>query len=197
VIARLEGLLAEKSPEAVVLDVAGVGYEVRVPLSTFFELPDEGKLVRLRIHTHVREDAFQLFGFISETERALFRLLLATSGVGPKLALAILSGLPVRKLVAALRAGDLASLTGIPGVGKKTAERMLLELRDKVLGLEVEAVLDRPPAPDAAAAAESALTNLGYPRPHAERAVRRALEVLPEGASLEGLIKEALRAAAG
>ena len=196
-IARLEGLLAEKSPEAVVLDVAGVGYEVRVPLSTFFELPDEGKLVRLRIHTHVREDAFQLFGFISETERALFRLLLATSGVGPKLALAILSGLPVRKLVAALRAGDLASLTGIPGVGKKTAERMLLELRDKVLGLEVEAVLDRPPAPDAAAAAESALTNLGYPRPHAERAVRRALEVLPEGASLEGLIKEALRAAAG
>ncbi len=196
-IARIEGALVEKSPEAVVLDVNGVGYEVRVPLSTFFELPDEGKIVRLRIHTHVREDAFQLFGFISETERALFRLLLATSGVGPKLALAILSGLPVAKLVAALRAGDLASLTGIPGVGKKTAERMLLELRDKVLGLDVETRPERPAVPDSAAAAESALCNLGYPRPHAERAVRRALEVLPEGASLEALIKESLRAASG
>jgi Holliday junction DNA helicase RuvA len=197
VIARLEGLVVEKSPEGVVLDVHGVGYEVRVPLSTFFELPDEGKLVRLRIHTHVREDAFSLFGFLSETERALFRLLLATSGVGPKLALSILSGLPVRKLVAALRAGDLATLSGIPGVGKKTAERMVLELREKVLGLDVDTQPERPPAPDTAAAAESALTNLGYPRPQAERAVRRALEALPEGASLESLIKEALRAAAG
>jgi len=196
-IARLEGLVVEKSPECVVLDVHGVGYEVRVPLSTFFELPDEGKLVRLRVHTHVREDAFSLFGFLSETERALFRLLLATSGVGPKLALSILSGLPVRKLAAALRAGDLATLTGIPGVGKKTAERMVLELRDKVLGLDVDSRPERPPAPDSAAAAESALTNLGYPRPQAERAVRRALETLPEGASLEALIKEALRAASG
>jgi Holliday junction DNA helicase RuvA len=197
VIARLEGALVEKSPEIVVLDVGGVGYEIRVPLSTFFELPDEGKIVRLRIHTHVREDAFQLFGFISESERALFRLLLATSGVGPKLALGILSGLPARKLVAALRGGDLAALTGIPGVGKKTAERMLLELRDKVVGFDVEIRPERPPLPDSAAAAESALTNLGYPRPQAERAVRRAVEVLPEGATLESLIKEALRAAAG
>ena len=196
-IARLEGLVVEKSPEGVVLDVHGVGYEVRVPLSTFFELPDEGKLVRLRIHTHVREDAFSLFGFLSETERALFRLLLATSGVGPKLALSILSGLPVRKLAAALRAGDLATLTGIPGVGKKTAERMVLELREKVLGLDVDSRPERPPVPDSAAAAESALTNLGYPKPQAERAVRRALESLPEGASLEALIKEALRAASG
>ena len=196
-IARLEGVLAEKSPEAVVLDVHGVGYDVRVPLSTFFELPDEGKTVRLRIHTHVREDALQLFGFGTETERALFRLLIATSGVGPKLALSILSGLPVSKLVAALRAGDLAALTGIPGVGKKTAERMVLDLREKALGLDVAARPEPPRAPDAAAAAESALTNLGYPRAQAERAVRRALEVAPEGASLETLIKEALRAAAG
>ena len=196
-IARLEGVLAEKSPDAVVLDVHGVGYEVRVPLSTFFELPDEGKTVRLRIHTHVREDAFALFGFGSETERALFRLLLATSGVGPKLALSILSGLPASKLVAALRGGDLAALTGIPGVGKKTAERMVLDLREKVLGFDVAPRPERPSAPDAAASAESALTNLGYPRPQAERAVRRALEIAPEGASLESLIKEALRAAAG
>ena len=196
-IARLEGVLAEKSPEIVALDVHGVGYEVRVPLSTYFELPDEGKTVRLHIHTHVREDALQLYGFGSETERVLFRLLIATSGVGPKLALAILSGLPASKLVASLRAGDLAALTSIPGVGKKTAERMVIDLREKALGLEVAARPERPPAPDAAAAAESALTNLGYPRPQAERAVRRALEVLPEDASLEALIKEALRAAAG
>jgi len=196
-IARLEGVLTEKSPDGVVLDVNGVGYDVRVPLSTFFELPDEGKVVRLRIHTHVREDALSLYGFLSETERALFRLLLSTSGVGPKLALAILSGLPVPKLVAALRSGDLAALTGIPGVGKKTAERIALELREKTLGLEVDLRPERAPASDAASAAESALANLGYPRPHAERAVKKALEALPEGASLESLIKEALRVAAG
>lgn len=196
-IARLEGVLTEKSPDGVVLDVHGVGYDVRVPLSTFFELPDEGKVVRLRIHTHVREDALSLYGFLSETERALFRLLLSTSGVGPKLALAILSGLPVPKLVAALRSGDLAALTGIPGVGKKTAERIALELREKTLGLEVDLRPERAPASDTAAAAESALANLGYPRPHAERAVKKALEALPEGASLESLIKEALRVAAG
>jgi Holliday junction DNA helicase RuvA len=197
-IARLEGVLVEKSPDGVVLDVSGVGYDVRVPLSTFFELPDEGKTVRMRVHTHVREDALSLYGFLTELERALFRLLLATSGVGPKLALAILSGLPPAKLVAALRQGDLAALTGIPGVGKKTAERIALELREKTLKLEVDAPREeRAPAPDSASSAESALANLGYARPHAERAVRRALESLPEGASLEALIKEALRVAAG
>jgi Holliday junction DNA helicase RuvA len=194
-IARLEGVLAEKSPEGVVLDVNGVGYDVRVPLSTFFELPDEGKVVRLRVHTHVREDALALYGFLSELERALFRLLLGTSGVGPKLALSILSGLPPAKLVAALRAGDLAALTGIPGVGKKTAERMVVELRDKVAGIETQAAPARAPHDDAAAAAESALVNLGYPRAHAEKAVRRAFESLPEAPALESLIKEALRAA--
>jgi Holliday junction DNA helicase RuvA len=197
VIARLEGVLVEKTPDAVVLDVHGVGYEVRVPLSTFFELPDEGKTLRLRIHTHVREDSLQLFGFGSETERALFRLLIATSGVGPKLAISILSGLPVDKLVAALRAGDFASLTRIPGVGRKTAERLVIDLREKALGLDVATRPERPSAPGAAEAAESALTNLGYPRAQAERAVRRALELSPEGANLETLIKEALRAASG
>jgi Holliday junction DNA helicase RuvA len=192
VIARLEGVLAEKKPEAVVLDVHGVGYEVRVPLSTFFELPDEGKIVRLRIHTHVREDALQLYGFGTETERALFRLLIATSGVGPKLALAILSGLPASKLVGALRAGDLVALTSIPGVGKKTAERIVIDLREKALGLELGARPERPPAPDAAAAAESALTNLGY----LGRSGTRGGRDRARGAGLR-LIKEALRAAAG
>jgi Holliday junction DNA helicase RuvA len=198
VIARLEGVLAEKTPEAVVLDVHGVGYELRVPLSTFFELPDEGKIVRLRVHTHVREDAFQLFGFGTELERALFRLLLGASGVGPKLALAILSGLPVEKLVAALRAGNLAALVGIPGVGKKTAERIVVELRDRVGAIEVTAeAAVHAPRDDVSASAESALVNLGYPRAHAEKAVRRALESLPESPPLESLIKEALRAAIG
>jgi len=198
VIARLEGVLAEKAPELVVLDVHGVGYEVRVPLSTFFELPDEGKTVRLHIHTHVREDALQLYGFGSEPERVLFKLLIATSGVGPKLALAILSGLPASKLVAALRAGDLAALCGVPGVGKKTAERIVIDLREKAHALDAAArPSERGAASDGAAAAESALCNLGYARPQAERAVRRALEVVPEGAGLESLIKEALRVAAG
>ena len=141
-IGRLEGVLIEKTPEAVVLDVHGVGYELRVPLSTFFELPDEGKTVRLRVHTHVREDAFLLFGFGTELERGLFRLLLGASGVGPKLALAILSGLSAERLIAALRAGDLAALVGIPGVGKKTAERMVVELRDRV-GARVAQVQER------------------------------------------------------
>src|SRR5262245_48568124 len=198
-IARLEGVLAEKSPEGVVLDVHGVGYELRVPLSTFFDLPDEGKTVRLRVHTHVREDAFQLFGFGTELERALFRLLLGASGVGPKLALAILSGLPSDKLIAALRQGNLAALVGIPGVGKKTAERIVVELRDRVSGLESTIGPETSPTPrdDAAASAESALVNLGYAKGHAEQAVRRALEALPEAPPLEALIKEALRAASG
>ena len=196
-IAFLRGTLLEKHPNQVIVDVGGVGYDVTVPLSTMYAIGESGSRVALRIYTHVREDALQLYGFGSETERVLFRLLIATSGVGPKLALAILSGLPTSKLVAALRAGDLASLTGIPGVGKKTAERLVIDLREKALGLEVAVRPERPPAPDASAAAESALTNLGYPRPQAERAVRRALEIVPEGAGLETLIKEALRAAAG
>ena len=198
-IARVEGVLIEKTPDAVVLDVHGVGYELRVPLSTFFELPDEGKTVRLRVHTHVREDAFLLFGFGTELERTLFRLLIGASGVGPKLALAILSGLPSDKLIAALRSGNLAALVGIPGVGKKTAERIVVELRDRVAGIETNAGAEpsRAPRDDAAASAESALVNLGWPRGHAEQAVRRALESLPEAPPLEALIKEALRAASG
>jgi len=197
VIAQLEGVLIEKAPDAIVVDVHGVGYELRVPLSTFFALPDEGKVVRLRVHTHVREDAFWLFGFGTDLERTLFRLLLGASGVGPKLALAILSGLSVERLVAALRAGDLAALIGIPGVGKKTAERMVVELRDRVGALELATEPARPARDDVSASAESALLNLGYPRAHAEKAVRRALESLPESPGLEALIKEALRAASG
>jgi holliday junction DNA helicase RuvA len=195
VIARIEGVLVEKTPDAVVIDVNGVGYELRVPLSTFFDLPDEGKTVRLRVHTHVREDALLLYGFGTELERTLFRLLIGASGVGPKLALAILSGLPVDKLVAALRQGSLAALVGVPGVGKKTAERIVVELRDRVAGIETSATPVTAPKDDVGAQAESALVNLGYPRAHAEKAVQRALSALDESPGLESLIKEALRVA--
>jgi Holliday junction DNA helicase RuvA len=193
-IARLEGRLAEKSPESLVLDVGGVGYDVRVPLSTFFELPDEGKTVRLRIHTYVREAALVLYGFLTEQERCAFALLLGASGVGPRLALAILSGLPVSRLAAAVRQNDVAALVGIPGVGKKTAERMVVELADKIDRLAEVGPLEE--ADDAEAAAVSALVNLGYARSQAEGAVRAAAEQVEASAGLEELIREALRAAA-
>jgi Holliday junction DNA helicase RuvA len=194
VIARLEGRLAEKQPEALVLDVNGVGYEVRCPLSTFLELPDEGKTVRLRIHSHVRDDAFHLYGFLTEEERLAFVRLLGIAGVGPRLALTILSGLPVARLVDAVRRGDVALLRGVPGVGTKTAERILVDLRDRVN--DFEAVPSGAPAGEADEACLSALVNLGYPRPQAERAVRRAGESLGEDPTLENLIREALRALA-
>ncbi len=196
-IGRLEGVLAGKAPDAVLLDVRGVGYDVRVPLSTFVELPDPGKTVRLEIHTHVREDTLQLYGFLRPEERLGFRLLIAIAGVGPRVALAILSGLPVERLLLAIRRKDLASLTGVPGVGPKTAERILIELRDKVAQFEL--IEERSEgAADAQESTVSALVNLGYPRSHADKAVRRALERVPEGeVQLEELIREALRVAAG
>ncbi len=196
-IARLEGVLAEKAPDSLVLDIGGVGYDVRVPLSTFLELPDPGKVVRLEIHTHVREDIFQLYGFQTAEERLAFRLLIGISGVGPRLALAILSGLPIERMLVAIRKRDLAQLTGIPGVGPKTAERILIELRDKIAQFELieEAMAG---SSDVEEATISALVNLGYPRGHAEKAVRQALERVPEGSrELGDLIREALRVAAG
>jgi Holliday junction DNA helicase RuvA len=193
-IGRLEGRLAEKSPERVLLDVQGVGYDVRVPLSTFLELPDEGKTVRLRIHTHVREEALHLYGFLTEEERITFGMLLGATGIGPRIALAILSGLPVPRLVQAVRRGDLGALRGIPGVGVKTAERLLMELRDRVDRLE--GLPADSPADQEDESTISALLNLGYPRRHAEQAVQRARETLEGESSLEGLIREALRAVA-
>ncbi len=192
-IALLEGKLAEKKPERVVLDVQGVGYELHVPLSTFLELPDEGKTVRLRVHTHVREDALQLFGFWSEAERLGFRLLIGISGVGPRLAVSILSGVPVERFVQSIREGDLAALRSIPGVGPKTAQRILVELRDKLDAFES---VGAPPLGEGVEAATvSALVNLGYSRGEAEKVVRSALEQLPEAPELETLVREALRVA--
>jgi Holliday junction DNA helicase RuvA len=194
VIARVEGQLAEKTPGVVILDVGGVGYEVRVPLSTFLELPDEGKTVRLRIHTYVREDALVLYGFLTEEERVAFGLLLGISGVGPRHALAILSGLPVARLVQAIRRGDLAPLQAVPGVGRKTAERILVDLRDKVARLEVPQTASASDQLDESTV--SALLNLGYPRPESEKALQRARETAGESPTLEDLIREALRALA-
>ena len=168
-IGRLTGRLATKAPDQILLDVAGVGYLVHIPLSTFYELPEVEKPASLWIHTHVREDALSLFGFLTERERSLFLLLLGVAGIGPKVALTVLSGIPPSELVAALRKQDVRRLVAVPGVGKKTAERMVLELSEKVAAFAEEA-----PPETAAVAAEdviSALVNLGYRRSDAERSV--------------------------
>ncbi len=176
-IARLRGPILEKSPGRVVLDCAGVGYEAAVSIPTFAALPDLGKEVSLHIHTHVREDQLALYGFSSLDEKRLFEKLLSISGIGPRLALTILSGLEPERLIAAIRSGDHATLTRIPGVGKKTAERVTLELKDKLEALAA----GRPvtPLPGSAGAVTedvlSALENLGYPRLAAEKALAKVL----------------------
>ncbi|HTC41696.1 MAG TPA: Holliday junction branch migration protein RuvA [Candidatus Acidoferrales bacterium] len=174
-IGLLRGRLLEKRPNQVILDVGGVGYLVAVPLSTFAALGELHAEVTLLIHTHVREDALALYGFLSQREKYLFELLLGASGVGPSLALKILSGMNVEELVPAIRTGDLARLTKIPGVGRKTAERMVVELKDKLESIAVEA---EKPAPASPAGVESdvksALINLGYDERTAESAVTEA-----------------------
>ncbi len=174
-IGLLRGRLLEKRPNQVILDVGGVGYLVAVPLSTFAALGELHAEVTLLIHTHVREDALSLYGFLSAREKHLFELLLGASGVGPTLALKILSGMNVEELVPAIRGGDLARLTKIPGVGRKTAERMVVELKDK---LEAVAIESEKPAPASPAGVEadvkSALINLGYDERTAESAVAEA-----------------------
>jgi holliday junction DNA helicase RuvA len=174
-IAQLRGTLADKRPNQVLVDVGGVGYLVHIPVSTFYALGDLHSNVTLLIHTQVREDAIALYGFLSSREKHLFELLISASGVGPVLALKILSGMSVDDLVPAVRAGDLVRLTRIPGVGRKTAERIVVELRDKLAAMEnPEAV--RPPAATSGTAADvvSALLNLGYEQRAAEQAVERA-----------------------
>ena len=177
-IAYLRGTLLEKHPNQVIVDIAGVGYDVTVPVSTFSSMPNAGSEVRLHIHTHVREDALALFGFLAVDERTLFERLITVSGIGPRLAVSILSGLATPDLVAAIRSGSIEHLTRIPGVGKKTAERMVVELRDKLDGLFAGAVPVAETAPEALSAVEqdvmSALLNLGCTRAAAEKAVRKA-----------------------
>ena len=189
-IARLHGRIAEKHPDRVTVDVRGVGYELRIPLSTFYGLGEPGSEAVFRVHTHVREDALMLFGFATALELRVFEQLIGISGVGPRLALAVLSGIEPAELVRAVDGGDVRRLTSIPGIGRKTAERMGLELRDRL-----PRVLDAGPEPGGGPSAArgdlvSALVNLGYVRPSAERAVDAALGAGDD--SFEQVLRRAL-----
>lgn len=189
-IARLFGVLEEKTPDQLVINVNGVGYQVFVSLQTFYRLPAEQERVSLHVHTHLREDALQLYGFLEEKEKAGFLLLKGVSGIGPRLALNILSGIPVDELENALRTSDVTRLVAIPGVGKKTAERMVVELREKVGASGTGQGIPSEYAP-VSAEAISALVNLGYRQAEAEKAVRGALQ---RGATMIAeVIRESLR----
>lgn len=195
-IAALEGRLTEKHPSRIVVDVQGVGYEVHVPLSTFYELGEPGSDVSLRIHTHVREETLALFGFASTLELQLFERLISVNGIGPRLALTALSGIEPPELVRSVQQGDVARLTGIPGVGKKTAERMVVELRDNLPNIAsadtVPASLIKGEADDLRGDVLSALLNLGYHRQLAEKAIKTALKG-SDDLVFEDLLRQALR----
>jgi Holliday junction DNA helicase RuvA len=195
-IGQLRGRLADKRPNQVMVDVGGVGYLVAVPLSTFAALGELHTEVTLLIHTHVREDALALYGFLSSREKHFFELLLGASGVGPSLALKILSGMSVEELVPAIRTGDVARLTKIPGVGRKTAERMVVELKDKLEAVTIAE--EKPPASkvDVEADVISALTNLGYDGRTAENAVAEGKPSVGV-TSFEKLLKAALQELSG
>ena len=201
-IAHLSGTLFSKQATSVILDVGGVGYEVTIPLSTFYDLEDSGSKVELRIYTHVREDTLQLFGFKTVRERDLFLKIISVSGIGPKLGITLLSGMSADELIAAIRNSDLARLTGIPGIGRKTAERLVIELREKVEALTA-AQLEEELTARAAGSGEptqdsvrtdalSALLNLGYQRTAAEKAIDSAM--LASGdVTVEDLLRLVLR----
>ena len=197
-IAHLRGKISEKHPNRIVLDVNGVGYEVFVPLSTFYGLGDSGADIALRIHTHVREDALMLYGFATFLEQELFERLIGVSGIGPKVALSVLSGIEPQELIRAIERSDLARLTAIPGVGKKTSERIVLELKDRLPRAQVAAVAAGVAASDTPVVRDdvlSALVNLGYHRPLAEKAVDAAINTLGSSpdAGFERMLKQALR----
>ena len=193
-IGRIRGVLVEKAPPFVLIDVMGVGYEIQMPMTSLYQLPDTGVEVTVFTHFVVREDAQLLFGFANKQERALFREVIKANGVGPKLALTILSGMSAQQFVQAVNDGDITSLVKLPGVGKKTAERLFLEMKDKLsdLGLEME----HPPDPSSPVGfyedALSALINLGYKKPQAEKALKSAYNINGADSLLEDLIKESL-----
>ena len=194
-ISHLRGRLLEKQPNRVIIDVNGVGYDVHVPLSTFYEMAEPDEQIALRIHTHVREDALLLYGFATRLELQIFERLISVSGIGPKLALAVLSGIEPNELVSAIRTANVARLTGIPGIGKKIAERIGLELKDKMAAFLPAESATLPSASAGDTLRDdvlSALMNLGYHRPLAERAVDAALKKTSD-ASFEQTLKSALR----
>ncbi|HTZ95863.1 MAG TPA: Holliday junction branch migration protein RuvA [Terriglobales bacterium] len=170
-IAHLRGKLLAKQPNQVIVETAGIGYDVTITVPTFAELPQVGTEIALHIHTYVREDVLALYGFLRPEEKHLFEKLISVSGIGPKLAVTILSGMPADDMVASIRCNDIVRLTKIPGIGKKTAERMVLELRDKLPPLGAEIVNEIPKLTAIEEDVLSALTNLGYQRPIAEKAV--------------------------
>jgi Holliday junction DNA helicase RuvA len=190
-IAQLRGTLLDKRPNQVLVDVGGVGYLVHIPLSTYYSLGDLHSTVTLLIHTHMRDDGISLYGFLSSREKHCFELLIGASGVGPVLAMKILSGMNVEDLIPAIRSGDLASLTRIPGVGKKTAERIVLELRDKLAAMEAHEPrrVASPEGPTADVV--SALINLGYEERDAKRVVEEAQH--DAGTEFEALLKASLQ----
>jgi len=195
VIAHLSGTLLEKHVQRLIVDVGGVGYDVQVPLSTFYAVGEPGARVTLRIHTHVREDALQLFGFGSALELQIFERLLAVNGIGPKLALAVLSGIEPDALIRAVRQSDVGRLTTIPGVGKKTAERLIIELRDRLPKMDL-AEPSEAPGDSVRGDVLSALLNLGYQRSGAEKAIDKVLR-RDDGRDFEPLLREVLKELAG
>ncbi len=199
-IAYLSGQLFRKTTQSVIVDVGGVGYEVVVPLSTFYGLPEKDESVSLHIYTHVKEDTLSLFGFQTKLEKEIFLMLISVTGIGPKLAVNILSGIGPKDLLQAMAAGDSVRLQAIPGVGRKTAERIALELKERAGKIIGEKELPQPSPVEEKDRqlmddALSALVNLGYSSKHAERAIRKALPGLTDK-TLEGLITKALRALA-
>ena len=191
-IAHLRGRLIAKHPNQAIVETGGVGYDVVISVPTFSELPSAGGEVALHIHTHVREDQIALFGFVRSEEKQLFEKLLSVSGIGPKLAITILSGMAAPDMVAAIKSNDVAKLTRIPGIGKKTAERMVLELRDKLK--DFGATRSVAPASPVEEDVLSALVNLGYQRPAAERALGIAAKNGGAAGSFDVLFREALAA---
>jgi len=193
-IAHLRGKLLAKHPNQAIVETHGVGYDVTITVPTFSELPATGNEVALHIHTHVREDALSLYGFLRPGEKRLFEKLLTVSGIGPKLAITILSGIAADEMIAAIRGGDIARLTRIPGIGKKTAERMVLELRDKLppsgATAEQRAAATTPMEEDVL----SALVNLGYQRAAAEKALQAAHHGKETNANFDGLFRQTLAA---
>jgi Holliday junction DNA helicase RuvA len=200
-IARLSGILIEKSVTQCVVDVHGAGYRICVPLSTFYELPEVGQPVVIHVHTHVREDAIHLYGFHTPTERGVFQMMISVSGIGPKLAVNILSGINAGELLRAIMGEDLKRLTGIPGVGKKTAERMILELKDKAEkygpGTLKAGTVPVQMGEQVKDDALSALVNLGYKGSAVKEVVDRIVRETPSVPSLDQLLKQALRVLAG
>lgn len=202
-IAHLSGTLLSKQPNAVIVDVNGVGYEVNIPISTFYDLEEPGANVQLRIYTHVREDTLQLFGFKTARERELFLRVISVSGIGPQLAIKLLSGMSADEMIASIRTNNLAKLTLVPGIGRKTAERLVMELRDKVASLSSPQLEDEFGATTTEGAPEStedsmradvlsALLNLGYQRNSAEKAVSSAIDEGGE-VSVEVILRRSLK----